>query len=351
MGSAAAAAGGGRAMSGGVGGPSASSAAPGSPLESLESLELRGCVRLGDEAAALLGRLTGLRSLDISETAIRGGGLAALTTLRRLTRLAAGGLQTAGDEAWCGLLPALPQLSHLELWGGGAGGAGRAASADPPAGGSGPGGASGGEDLLLALACLGELRHLSLAWTGVRTLPAFPGLQVLDLRHCRLSEVWWPTGGPGRLALRQLLLAGAEVEGPAAAAGIAQLVRCSAPTLELLDLSRLVAVGGHRSSDADPWVASRVLAALADPWDGDGGADGPGTGPAPEEEGQERGAAAAAPRLTCLDLSHAVVQPGDLVLLQCAPALRRLSAAGTRGGCPEGAEALAAAGLHRLQRL
>ncbi|GIL90705.1 hypothetical protein Vretifemale_18479 [Volvox reticuliferus] len=181
----------------------------------LRHLDLSGCSQVRDDALPLLAHLTHLQSLSISETSVQGPGLSALTALTGITRLQAGGLKSVCDEAWVGLLSGLTALCHLELWGSDAGS-----------------GANGGEQLLLLLAAgLPHLRHLNAAWTPLATLPALPGLQVLDMRHCQLREVWWPAGQPSQMALRQLLLKGAILSGPAAVTdpespmGLASLIR------------------------------------------------------------------------------------------------------------------------------
>ncbi|GLI64490.1 hypothetical protein VaNZ11_007690 [Volvox africanus] len=273
----------------------------------LRHLDLSGSSHVRDDALPLLAHLTHLQSLNISETGVLGTGLSTLTALVGLTRLQAGGLKSVGDEAWVGLLSGLTALRHLEMWGSNAGG-----------------GANGGEQLLLLLAAgLPHLRHLNVAWASLTTLPALPELQVLDMRHCQLREVWWPAGHPSRMALRQLLLNGATLSGAAAVTdpespmGLASLLRHSAATLEHLDLSQL--------GSPESWTAP--LAALAAAADG------------------------IAPRLTHLDLSRTAVEPADLACLQCAPALQRLSASGTKAGSPQGAAALVAGGLAGLQDL
>ncbi|GFR43011.1 hypothetical protein Agub_g4011, partial [Astrephomene gubernaculifera] len=329
--------------------PAAAAPALSPAAASLCHLDLGGCGRVGDAALGAVGRMGQLMSLSITETGVGGEGLAALTGLSRLTRLEAGGIQSAGNAAWCGLLPHLPRLRHLDIWGSNAGAADAFSSSSSAAsnnstkhgivssssssGGSG----SGTEQFLLLLAtCLPQLEQLGLAWTQLRALPALPQLKVLDMRHCQLREVWWPTGRPGGpLALRQLLLAGVELGGGAVVAGetsewgLAGVIRHAAPSLELLNLADM--------SCAEQPAWGPPLAAL-------------GTA-AGAREVERAVASTGAPSLTHLDISRTAVRPEDLSYLQSAPSLRRLVASGTRCGCPAGAAELAAAGLAELQDL
>ncbi|EFJ48222.1 hypothetical protein VOLCADRAFT_91370 [Volvox carteri f. nagariensis] len=187
---------------------------------SLRHLDISGCSRLGDEALPALASLSCLLSLNITaaplpvRTFMFGYNVLGSPFLRypciygpnplAVSALAGGCLQrrAVGDEAWLSLLPHLPALRHLDLWGSDAGG-----------------GPDGGEQLLLLLAAgLPLLRYLGAAWTQLSTVPALPELEFLDLRHCWLREVWWPAGQPSPLALRQLLLRGAVLSGQLAAA-------------------------------------------------------------------------------------------------------------------------------------
>ncbi|KAG2453325.1 hypothetical protein HYH02_001549 [Chlamydomonas schloesseri] len=381
----------------------------------LRRLDVSGCSRLGNDAAALIARscggsgggsgtggnsgringasdwglsgnlsTNGLVSLDISETAITGAGLRHLSTLAGLTELRAAGLKSCTDADWCALLPHLPALRRLDAWGtdagdggdggeqllavlatctpgtsGTAGTCGRSsmsAAREARGGGGGGDGSGSGKDNSNRMG-MHRLEQLSLAWTCVRVAPAFPALQVLDLRHCQLEDVWWPDSGGGAgsggaaLPLRQLLLRGAVIAGGAAAtdSGIAEIIRRAAATLELLDIADVAApAAGQALAAAGPGAGGAwplPLAALAGT-PVHGGGDGGGSG------GGGKIGGGGAPRLAHLDISRTAVPAEQLEQLQHAPALRKLIASGCRGaGSTRGAAALVAAGLGQLREL
>jgi len=314
---------------------------------SLRALDLSGCPNISSRALQAVSQLVQLQHLDLSETGIRPPlPPSCLQCLTGLTCLRLGGL--AINDGVCSEIAALTGLRELSLW-----------SAD----------ITDACGLQVMLPALQHVTCLDLSWTPVTRLPALPALQVLSMQHCDIQGVLWPDQDPA-LGLQ---LAGCRVPalhpadsedllpalltaapGPDAAAvgstiaavscggsgGMASLLallRASAPTLELLDMS-----GVTNFSNLHACFSTEAMAAGDD-----------GSAVAPGGSQQRRATPSlgpSSPCLTALDLSNTAVGDADLaVLLTEAPALQQLMCTGCTQIGTAGIASLI--GLSSLKRL
>jgi internalin A len=147
----------------------------------LKRLNVRG-TRISDGTLAIVGKLTGLESLDIAHTQFTERGLDHLITLINLKEFAMGGGGRRGGSMAVGVVRMLPTLTTLDLSGA------RPVPPDMPGReASGPGIP---EESLRAIAELKDLRvlklgHSNITTPGLRILSALEKVEKLGLEGCR----------------------------------------------------------------------------------------------------------------------------------------------------------------------
>lgn len=175
-------------------------------LRQLRGLSLRCCTRVTDRTVRVIGSLTRLESLDLSETAVTDEGLAALGALSELRTLDLA--QTAVTDSGLRALARLPKLERLQLCGTRVTGSGFDAFAELPQLRELGLGSSAVEDSALAhVARCSRLEELflgdnhALSDGGLAQLAACRGLRVLDLSGTRATSAGIAlVRGMGRLA-------------------------------------------------------------------------------------------------------------------------------------------------------
>lgn len=184
-----------------------------SPLSTcLKKLSLRGCTGLVAPGAPI-AQLTGLTSLDLSDSQVRPEVVSHLGGLHDLVSLDLGGIPVTTKQL--SALSHLTQLTHLSLWG-----------------------TSVTDSIYPWLDELPGLLCLNLSWSLVTSLPMLPPLEVLRLSHCQLEHVWWSVKA-GVRGLKQLHLQHSKLGSKEVTDGLNALLRCSAASLSVLNLSNV----------------------------------------------------------------------------------------------------------------